>query len=369
MVHSVARNGTSGVRAMRDFEGEGAGGDGGGGSGGEGASAPLGGGPRLRSDRTEEGGGSGGEEGPPPPSPAQAGEAPPPHFGDGCSAAGSGSRHATRHVDPPPPPSPAKAGEDERGPKRRVIKLEHPGGGRRRVYVPVKRRAARFIEALGESGNVSLACEVAGIGKDRVYRLRKEDEAFAAGWAEAKAAFEERAEQDDGIDLDALGRDGLAVRRGRGGCVQIVSAHPAAWTRRDEELFFAYYAETGNVAASARAAGFSGKAAWERARTVPAFRDRLAEAKEEATLRLEHYLIEEGTNLLKGKDGAPRDPQLAMWLLKREDQKKAGTLRRGGAVPRVATDAEVQEALIKALRRRGDRLRAERGPGGEAEAG
>jgi molybdenum-dependent DNA-binding transcriptional regulator ModE len=198
------------------------------------------------------------------------------------------------------------------------------------MYVPLKRRAAKFLEALRESGNVSMACEIAGIGKDRIYRHRRDNEEFAAAWEAAKAEFRERAEEEDGIDLDALERDGLAVRRGRGGQVQIVSAHPKAWTKRDEELFFAHYAETGNVAASARAAGFSAKAAWERARAVPSFRERLAEAKAEATDRLGFYLVEEGTNLLKGEDGARRDPQLAMWLLKREDQRKAGTLRRGG---------------------------------------
>jgi hypothetical protein len=243
--------------------------------------------------------------------------------------------------------------------------LEHPGGGRRPVYVPLKRRAARFIEALAESGNVSLACETAGIGKDRIYRHRRENAGFAGEWAAAKAAFAAKAEAEDGIDLEALERDGLAVRRGRGGCVQIVSAHPAAWTRRDEEIFFAHYAETGNVAASARAAGFSGKAAWERARTSPDFARRLAEAKQEATERLDFYLIEEGTNQLRGKDGARPDPQLAMWLLKREDQKRAGTLRRGSAASarEVASPEEIVASLEQGLRafrarREGEKLAA-----------
>ncbi|HEX8642524.1 MAG TPA: hypothetical protein VF702_01265 [Allosphingosinicella sp.] len=167
--------------------------------------------------------------------------------------------------------------------------MEKTSSVRRGVYVPLKRRAKRFLEALGASGNVTLACEAAGIGKDRIYRHRRENAAFAAQWAAAKAAFEAKAEAEDGIDLDALEKDGLAVRRGRGGCVQVVSAHPKAWTRRDEDLFFAHYAESGNVSAAARAAGFSGKAAWERARTVPAFARRLAEAKEAATERLDFY--------------------------------------------------------------------------------
>lgn len=240
-----------------------------------------------------------------------------------------------------------KASADGR--PNRAIKLEHPGGPRRRVYLPLRRRAKRFLEALAETGNVAIACDTAGIGKDRLYRLRREDAAFAAGWEAALEAFRARAEAEDGIDLEALGRDGLAVRRGRGGRVQIVSAHPAAWTKRDEDVFFSAYRESGNVAASARAAGFSGKAAWERAQTRPDFARRLAEAKAEATERLHFYLIEEGTNLLRGKDGRPPDPQLAMWLLKREDQKEAGTLRRGGPMPRVATSAEVDQSLGKAL--------------------
>gem|GEM_PF-1186184 len=237
--------------------------------------------------------------------------------------------------------------DDGKAVRKRVIGLEHAGGARRRIYVPLRRRAARFLEALAESGNVSLACEIAGIGKDRIYKHRRENEGFAGEWAAAKEAFAAKADGEDPIDLEALGRDGLAVRRGRGGFVQIVSAHPQAWTRRDEDMFFAHYAESGNVSASARAAGFSEKAAWERARALPAFARRLAEAKLEASERLEYYLIEEGTNQLRGKDGARPDPQLAMWLLKRDDQKRAGTLNEGAAWQRPRSLAECRESILR----------------------
>ncbi|MEA3016545.1 MAG: hypothetical protein QOI38_1267 [Sphingomonadales bacterium] len=220
------------------------------------------------------------------------------------------------------------------------------------------------------SGNAAFACEIAGIGKDRIYKHRRENERFAAEWAAAKAAFEAKAEAEDGIDLDALARDGLAVRRGRGGCVQIVSAHPKAWTARAEEIFFAELAGSGNVSASAQAAGFSGKAAWERARKVPAFRDRLAAAKQDATERLEFHLIEEGTNLLRGESGAKRDPQLAMWLVKREDQRRAGTLKRGAAAWRRAPSIEeVTENIVRkveAIKRH--RARGGRPPGSDGDS-
>jgi hypothetical protein len=282
------------------------------------ASTSLGAGPRLRSDRTE------------------------------CGLSESDSASAPLPFSQPP------------------RRLEKTASARRSVYVPLKRRAKRFVEALAASGNVTFACEIAGIGKDRVYKHRRENAVFAADWDAAKAAFEAKAEAEDGIDLEALGRDGLAVRRGRGRCVQIVSAHPAAWMKRDEEVFFAHYAGSGNVAAAARAAGFSEKAAWERARKVPAFRARLAEEKEAATERLELYLIQEGTNLLRAADGGKADPQLAMWLLKREDQRRAGTLKRGAAhaQPLAASPEEIVASLekgLKAFRARRGREKLEAG--------
>ncbi|HEX8642523.1 MAG TPA: hypothetical protein VF702_01260 [Allosphingosinicella sp.] len=65
--------------------------------------------------------------------------------------------------------------------------------------------------------------------------------------------------------------------------------------------------------------------------------------------------------MLRDEDSAKRDPQLAMWLLKRADQEKAGTLKRGAAAVRqVATSEEVRESLTVALRQYGRRLGAKR---------
>ncbi len=47
-----------------------------------------------------------------------------------------------------------------------------------------ERRA--FIDALATTGNVIRACEMAGVDRRAVYRLRASDEAFAASWAEAQ---------------------------------------------------------------------------------------------------------------------------------------------------------------------------------------
>jgi hypothetical protein len=270
-----------------------------------------------------------------------------------ASATLSGAKTMSEGGEEASPPgemhSPADAGEDEARRPNRAITLERISSARRRVYVPLRRRAGRFLTALEESGNVTLARETAGLGKERVYRLRRNDPEFAARWRAALAAFRERAERWDGIDLEALERDGLTVKRGRGGEMQIYAAHPLAWTKRREDCFFACFAETGNVAAAARAAGFSGKAAWARARACPAFAERLAAARAEATERLEFQLIEQGTNLLSGEGGARPDPQLAMWLLKREDQRRAGSLKRGAGWRRPRTIDEARDSILTKL--------------------
>ena len=248
----------------------------------------------------------------------------------------------------------------------RVIALEHQGGGRRSVYVPVKRRAKRFLEALAESGNVSLACDVAGLRKDRAYRLRKEDAGFADGWAQAKARFEARAEaREETLDEERLRRDGLVVRAGRDGRVQVSKAHKRAWGVRHDRAFFAAFAESGNISAAARAAGFSYQAAWARARASAAFAERLLEARAEAVERLEWGLIEEGEKQLglgaEGAEGAvgtgapamPRagasNPDLAKWLVTRADRHKAGVPNRGAAQLQPCSPDEVNDAILKKL--------------------
>lgn len=256
----------------------------------------------------------------------------------------------------------------------RVISLERRSGERRSVYVPLKRRARRFLEALEETGNASLACETAGVGKDRIYKLRQADAGFASDWAAAKAAFEARMEA--GVELPdeaRLREDRLVVRVGRDGRPQIAAAHRRAWTRAREDVFFAEYAGSGNISAAAKAAGFSYHAAWARAAKSPAFAARLAEAKKAAVERLEYGLIEEGTNLLPpsgggaGADGvdlpesaegfaaARRDPQLAMWLVKRADAERGagvrgGRGRRGWPAPRPADKGELIEAIMKQVK-------------------
>jgi hypothetical protein len=49
-----------------------------------------------------------------------------------------------------------------------------------------KDRRERFLKALAETGIVTLAAEIIGVSRARVYQVQKEDPGFAAGWAEAE---------------------------------------------------------------------------------------------------------------------------------------------------------------------------------------
>jgi hypothetical protein len=165
-----------------------------------------------------------------------------------------------------------------------VVSLERTGSERRRVYVPLKRRAARFLEVLATCGNATMAAEAAGIGRDRLYRHRRENCDFAADWARAREAFEARAEADDaleaeGLDEEAIDREGMVVRRGRDGVPQMVRRRSNMWSKAKEEAFFGAFEATACVTAASRAAGMSAKAGFERLRTNAAFHERVIALK------------------------------------------------------------------------------------------
>lgn len=49
-----------------------------------------------------------------------------------------------------------------------------------------------FLETFAKVANVSDACEIAGVSRSHVYRVRKEDPEFAAEWLEAEAQAADR---------------------------------------------------------------------------------------------------------------------------------------------------------------------------------
>jgi hypothetical protein len=57
-----------------------------------------------------------------------------------------------------------------------------------------RQRKRRFLEALAECGNVSVAAKAAGISRPTVYQLRQADDGFAQGWADAEERAADRLE-------------------------------------------------------------------------------------------------------------------------------------------------------------------------------
>ena len=99
-----------------------------------------------------------------------------------------------------------------------------------------KERQERFLKALGETGIVSAAVEIAGTSRTRVYELRKKDARFAAGWEEA----EERAA--DALEAEAWRRAVVGVQEplvSGGKVVRDDDGQPLAIRRYSDTLMIA----------------------------------------------------------------------------------------------------------------------------------
>jgi hypothetical protein len=169
---------------------------------------------------------------------------------------------------------------------------ELESGVPKRRYVRFTRwRRRRFFALLEESGSVRLACELSGVGLGCIYRLRRTEPGFVARMEAAVAAA-------DGVLRDA-GSTGspapqderelegdLVIRRGIGGRLRVMAAGAHCWTARHDAVFLGYLRATGNVSHSARATGFTKKAAYDRRKRMPGFARAWDEALPEADRRL-----------------------------------------------------------------------------------
>jgi len=152
---------------------------------------------------------------------------------------------------------------------------------------------------------------------------------------------------------------------GPNGKLQVKKVREGSWTARKRGIFFDHLAATGNVTASAKAAGMHVRSAFALRQRDPQFAAEWEAALDACQARLEAKLIvyseTKGETKGEAKDGeedelAGFDPKLAMQtlaLLRARSGRRKG--RRGGPPPRVAgreeTEAEVLKALKK-LRRR-----------------
>lgn len=184
---------------------------------------------------------------------------------------------------------------------------ESPAGKKRRYVRLTRWRRRRFFTLLAESGNVRLACELSGVGLGCVYRLRRTEAGFVAAMDAAKAEADGRLEREEAEDDAGPAEDALVIRRGRSGRLRLMAAGEHWWSARHDAIFLGHLRVTGNVAASARAAGFTPKSAWNRREKMPSFARAMDEALAESQERLEDRWLAE---VLGGTAGMAWEAQM-----------------------------------------------------------
>jgi hypothetical protein len=253
----------------------------------------------------------------------------------------------------------------------------------------------RFLEMLGQTRNRRLAAEAIGVEPRLMDQRREFDPLLDRQWREAVAQADRRLAGASG-PLDCIGgAEPMVIRRGPKGKLRIVKAGPRRWSRPVEERFFAALAATGNIAASARAVGFSVSCIWQRRRQWPAFARRIEEALEDAEVELEFRMVEAlagtpaaaeyGDSYVTVPDegqlrncppdgGRALDMDAALRFLKWREEKRRGGGRRDHRRTRGLPDRTLDEAVesilgkIEAVERHEAReRRREAEPRGEAD--
>ena len=150
----------------------------------------------------------------------------------------------------------------------------------------------------------------------------------------------------------------LIARRTKHG-TQLVRAAEGRWNQATEEDFLAALARTGCVLAAADAIGFSTNALYMRRENYPDFAERWERAKALSRERVPDLLHAASIAALdpevEGRDLPPVNVDQAIRISK---MNRPPPGRRGGIRPRIATNAEVEEALRKALKAFRTRVRA-----------
>jgi hypothetical protein len=225
----------------------------------------------------------------------------------------------------------------------------------KRPYVRVTSwRRRRFFAVLEETGTVKVAAELAGLGIGAIYRLRKLEPGFRermeAAIVVGTAALEGAQEAPPPAFASGCGGSpspakageefvGLVPRRGQGGRVRLVSPGQRWWEPRHDEIFLLGLRGSGNVEASARAAGFTAQTARNQMRKRPDFAALCERAIAEAKPRLEDLLALQAVRWNRAAydeafEGEPldeRDVDRALRTLEYWDRQKRRRVRGRGA--------------------------------------
>jgi len=249
------------------------------------------------------------------------------------------------------------------------MEQDKPARRRKILRFTAPRRAA-FLEFLARTGNLTAAAAAVGIDRSTAEQRRKRDADFELGCREALAAADQALTGAEGaFDVDgvsgASGGDFSVIKRSRSGRTQIIRAGAKRWSKGIEARFFAALSICGNVAAAARAVGFTEGCIWQRRRKWPAFHRRMEEGLDEAEINIEFRLASMGSDLgavgLEENDGGARastalgtngiaalpfDPDLALRFLKWRQQKRHGRAAPRGKSPRERPFEEVVDSIM-----------------------
>lgn len=255
----------------------------------------------------------------------------------------------------------------------------------KRPYVRVTSwRRRRFFAVLAETGTVKVAAELAGLGIGAVYRLRKREPGFRERMEAAIAVGAARLETSTssphpptadvaGPSIAAAGSSpgrtqkpplspngrgelcGLVPRRGQGGRVRLVSPGQRWWEPRHDEIFLLGLRGSGNVAASARAAGFTARTAYNQMRKRPCFAQECERAIAEAKPRLEDLLALQSVRWSRAAydeafEGEPLDEgdvDRALRTLAYWEREKGRRLRRSASAARARGADPLRRATVR----------------------
>jgi hypothetical protein len=226
--------------------------------------------------------------------------------------------------------------EKERGPLRRLTQL----------------RREKFLEVLAQTGNRRMAAEAIGFEPRLMDQRRRYDRLLDSQWTEALDQVDRRLAGIEGPYDQALDGPPMVIKRGRGGRLMLQKAGEKRWSRAVEDRFFATLAMCGNIAASARAVGFSQSCIDQRRRKWPDFARRLEETLDDAEIEIEFRVAAEVQGKRGGGGGQPAiepgplDMDSAMRFLKWRQEKKAGRGRRG-RVPAPPSIESVTEKIVR----------------------
>ena len=247
-----------------------------------------------------------------------------------------------------------------------------------------------------------MAAEAAGVHHTAAYALRKRDGRFAGAWERALGRAQDlvRAPFDCAQDerrgrrhsqvvpspSDPLrGRAPPSPPRGRGSEVvvrvskrhgpQVVRAGEGRWSEAKEKRFFQALFDTGNVRAAAAAVGMSTTAIYNRRRNNEAFAEAWEAVLSESKVQLEMNMVGAANRALDGIDPAEppklstREAVAVFTSVRKADAAARG--RQPHRAVRIASNAEVREALVKGLKAFGARVTAEEaaGDGGARRSG